>query len=86
MAASTSPALSLNTGAAAVYAPVDYGFPDDGVLVEGELDRAQWVYADLDLGALAEVRRHGQVCNFRDWDAQARIAGVEILAPDDTSG
>ena len=36
--------------------------------------------------ALAEVRRHGQVCNFRDWDAQARIAGVEILAPDDTSG
>lgn len=75
-----SAAVDRNTGAAAVYAPVDYGFPDDGVLVEGELDRAQWVYADLDLGALAEVRRHGQVCNFRDWDAQARIADVEIVA------
>ena len=81
-----SAAVDRNTGAAAVYAPVDYGFPDDGVLVEGELDRAQWVYADLDLGALAGVRRHGQVCNFRDWDAQARIAGVEILALDGTSG
>jgi len=77
-----SAAVDRNTGAAAVYAPVDYGFPDDGVLVEGEPDRAQWVFADLDLGALAAVRRHGQVFNFRDWDAQARIAGVEIVAAD----
>lgn len=75
-----SAAVDRNTGAAAVYGPVDYGFPDDGVLVEGEMDRAQWVYADLDLGALAEVRRHGQVCNFRDWDAQARIADVDVVA------
>ena len=56
------------------------------MLVQGELDRAQWVYADLDLRALAEVRRHGQVCNFRDWYAQARIADVEIVALDGTSG
>jgi len=78
-----SAAVDRNTGAAAVYAPVDHGFPDDGVLVEGAMDRAQWVYADLDLGALAEVRRHGQVFNFRDWDAQARIAGVEVVAMGD---
>ncbi len=76
-----SAAVDRNTGAAAAYAPVDRGFPDDGVLVEGEMDRAGWVFADLDLAALAEVRRNGQVFNFRDWDAQARIAGVEIVAP-----
>lgn len=77
-----SAAVDRNTGAAAVYAPVDHGFPDDGVLVEGEPDRAQWVFADLDLGSLATVRGHGQVFNFRDWDAQARIDGVEIVVAD----
>jgi predicted amidohydrolase len=75
-----SAAVDRNTGAAAVFAPVDYGFPDDGVVAQGEPDRPQWVYADLDLAALAQVRRNGQVFNYRDWDGQARIAGVESVA------
>ena len=68
-----SAAVDENTGAAAVFTPVDRGFPADGVLAEGALDAPQWVYADLDTAASASVRREGQVFNFRDWDAHTRI-------------
>jgi predicted amidohydrolase len=69
-----SPAVDVNVGAAAIYAPVDRGFPDDGVLAIGELDAAQWVYADVDPAGIAEVRRNGQVFNYRDWQGQFRTA------------
>ena len=69
-----SPAVDVNVGAAAIYAPVDRGFPDDGVLASGTLNAAQWVYADIDLAAIAEVRRSGQVFNYRDWPGQLRVA------------
>ncbi|MCU0735352.1 MAG: carbon-nitrogen hydrolase family protein [Methylotetracoccus sp.] len=69
-----SEAVDVNQGAAAVYTPVDYGFPDDGILAAGELNRAQWVYADLDLEAIADVRESGQVFNYRDWPLQFRCS------------
>ena len=68
-----SPAVDVNVGAAAIYAPVDRGFPDNGVLAIGELDAAQWVYGDVDPAGLAEVRRNGQVFNYRDWPGQFRV-------------
>ena len=37
--------LRPTSGHAAVFGPVDRGFPDDGVLARGALDTAQWVYA-----------------------------------------
>ena len=67
-----SEAIDVNIGAAGVYTPVDYGFPDDGVLCVGELNRPQWLYADLDFDAVARVRETGQVFNFRDWPNQFR--------------
>ena len=57
--------LDRNTGRAGVYGPVDRGFPDDGVIVEG--DGAGWVFADLDPARLEAVRRDGAVRNFQDW-------------------
>lgn len=72
-----SEAIDVNVGSAGVYGPVDRGFPDDGVLAEGVLNAAQWVYAELDLVALETVRADGQVFNFRDWNAQSRINHVE---------
>ena len=57
--------LDRNTGRAGVYGPVDRGFPEDGVIVEG--DGAGWVFADLDPARLEAVRRDGAVRNFRDW-------------------
>jgi predicted amidohydrolase len=37
------------------------------VVAQGQLDAAQWVYADLDFDKIADVRRDGQVLNHRDW-------------------
>jgi len=67
-----SEAVDVNIGAAGVYTPVDYGFPDNGVLAIGEINQAQWVYAEIDLGSIAKIRQTGQVFNYRDWDGQFR--------------
>ncbi|WP_367026944.1 carbon-nitrogen hydrolase family protein [Methylococcus sp. ANG] len=68
-----SEAVDVNVGAAAIYTPVDYGYPDDGILAIGELNRPQWVYAEIDLGSIARVRETGQVFNYRDWPAQFEL-------------
>ncbi|MEX1199825.1 MAG: carbon-nitrogen hydrolase family protein [Methylophaga sp.] len=65
-----SEAVDVNTGRASIYTPVDYGFPDNGILVEGVGDKPGWVYADLDLTEIARVRQQGQVFNYRDWPKQ----------------
>lgn len=70
-----SPALDRNTGSAAVYTPVDRGFPDDGVAALARAG-ADWAWADIDLDALADARRAGQVANAADWSAQQRSAVV----------
>ncbi len=67
-----SEAVDVNTGRAAIYTPVDYGYPDDGILVMGEANQPGWVVATLDLDALDTVRAQGQVFNHRDWDGQHR--------------
>ena len=72
-AAPWSAAVDTNIGAAAVYTPVDRGFPDNGVAALGELNAAQWVYADIDPAGIATVRREGQVFNYRDWPAHVRF-------------
>lgn len=69
-----SPAVDDNHGAAAIYAPPDRGFPDDGVVAIGELDRPGAVVARLDLSAIDRVRADGQVLGHRDWDAVAHTA------------
>ncbi|WP_313644990.1 carbon-nitrogen hydrolase family protein [Stenotrophomonas sp.] len=68
-----SPALDVNTGEAAIYAPMDVGFPADGVMAqttEGQL----WAYADLDFAAFEASRRRAQVANDRDWAGQLQPA------------
>lgn len=67
-----SEAVDTNVGVAAVYTPVDRGFPANGVLAVGKLNQPQWVYAALDLAEVTRVRQEGQVFNHRDWDAQWR--------------
>jgi predicted amidohydrolase len=71
--AAWSPALDVNTGSAAIYTPVDRGFPSDGVAAIAEPD-ADWVIADIDLDALEVGRRAGQVANADDWPQQSRPA------------
>lgn len=73
-----SEAVDVNTGRASIYTPVDYGFPDNGILAEGAADTAQWVYADLDLNEIARVRQQGQVFNYRDWPLQNTLRGPKL--------
>lgn len=67
--AAWSPALDVNTGIAAIYTPVDRGFPDDGVLARAE---GGFAIADLDLDAAMALRREAQVGIAADWPAQLR--------------
>jgi predicted amidohydrolase len=62
-------ALDANCGQAGVYGPVDRGFPEDGVLVQGQPDTPGWVFATVERERLDEVRRNGAVRNHRDWPA-----------------
>jgi predicted amidohydrolase len=62
-----SAALDENRGFAAVFGPVDHGFPEDGVLARGALDVPGWVYVSLDPARIEAVRREGAVLNHRDW-------------------
>ncbi|HEX4894799.1 MAG TPA: carbon-nitrogen hydrolase family protein [Solimonas sp.] len=73
-----SPAVDVNVGAAGVFGPPDRGFPDDGVLALGPMNQAQWLFADVDLAAVARVRAEGQVFNHRHWPEQAGSPGVKL--------
>lgn len=76
-----SPAVDENHGAAAVFGPPDRGFPDDGVIARGELDRPGWIHADLDLALVDRVRADGAVLNHRDWDLPGHLdPAVDVVA------
>ncbi|SHF01384.1 carbon-nitrogen hydrolase family protein [Thermomonas hydrothermalis] len=68
-----SPALDVNTGQAALLAPMDVGLPADGILAQTEGD-ACWALATLDFAALEVGRAQAQVANDLDWPGQNRFA------------
>ncbi len=72
--------LDANTGHAAVFGPVDRGFPADGVIATGTPDRHEWLFADLDPQRLAPVRRDGQVRNHWSWPPTPAPCPVVPLA------
>lgn len=65
-----SPAVDFNVGAAGIFVPPEHGVSDTGVLAEGTLNAAQWVFAAADLGALRRLRTSGEMRNFGDWPSQ----------------
>jgi predicted amidohydrolase len=68
-----SDAVDVNIGASAIYTPVDYGFPDDGILATGKFNAVQWVIGEICLADVETVRLEGQVFNHRDWSLQNRF-------------
>lgn len=70
-AAPWSEAVDISVGAGGVFGPPDVGFPPTGVIAQGEMNAPGWVYGDVDLSAVAHVRRDGGVFNRRDWAASA---------------
>lgn len=76
-----SEAVDVSTGAGGIFGPPDVGFPADGVIALGALNDPGWVYGDVDLDAIRQVRRDGTVLNRRDWDAQSgRADPVTVVA------
>lgn len=69
-----SPAVDANRGAAGVFGPPDRGMPEDGVIALGQIDAAQWVYADIDTARVVNLRADGDVLNMRDWRDQPGAA------------
>ncbi len=76
-----SPALDFNTYEAAVLAPMDVGFPADGLLAQTQGDM---VWALLYFGAFEASCAYAQVANDRDWSVQlvAGVTGVKLAASD----
>ena len=71
-------ALDANRGYAAVFGPVDRGFPDDGVVARSVMDAPGWLYADLDPAAITAVRTGGAVLNHRDYPAAPPACAVAM--------
>jgi predicted amidohydrolase len=71
-----SAALDVNRGQAAVFGPVDRGFPEDGVIAEGALDDPRWLFVDLDPARIEAVRQDGAVRNHRNWQGAVPPAPV----------
>jgi hypothetical protein len=44
----------MNVGSAGMYAASDTGFPAGGVMALGDMNKPQWVHAQVDLDLLAE--------------------------------
>ncbi len=76
-----SPALDVNTGEAALYAPMDVGFAADGIVAQTRGDQL-WAVAELDLAALEASRDGAQVANDRDWRGQQQPALVRARHED----
>ena len=59
-------------------------FSETGVMAEGIFNRPQWVYADVALDRLREIKASGEMRNSTDWSAQPGAAPlvqhVEVVA------
>ena len=53
-------------GEAAILGPVDIGFPDDGIINQGQMNQPMLIAGNLSLDALDLVRKEGQAHNFED--------------------
>lgn len=72
--------LDQGTGRAGFFCPPDHGLPADGIVAQGETNKAAWVYADVDPAAIAAPRQTGQVGNFTHWIEQdARLSKVKLV-------
>jgi len=65
-AVALSDAAETTTGKAAIFAPVNTGFSDDGIMISGVMDKKMMLTVDLDLEKISFIRTQGQTHNFED--------------------
>jgi len=68
-------------GEAAIYAPMDAGFPADGIVAQTRGEQV-WALAELDFAAFEASRAQAQVANDRDWRGQLAPAIVRAEVED----
>ena len=85
-ASAWSAACPANCGMAGIFAPSDAGFPPGGVLALGEMNKPQWVYADVDLDLIAQVRKSGGVQTYNHWMEQIGATQLPPAQVIDISG
>ncbi len=64
--ASWSEFIDINTGQSGVYCPADIGFPEDGIIIQAQLNTPMMIYAQLAWDKLTHVRKQGEMRNFHD--------------------
>lgn len=78
-----SPAIDYNSGAAGIYLPAEHAISESGVVRQGTLNEPGWVYGEVDLSRLRQVREGGEMRNFQDWTLQPggsnTAIGVEVV-------
>jgi len=80
-AADWCPAVDQNHGAAAICGPPDIGFPANGIIAEGQMDRAGWTFAGIDRAQIARTRQDGAQANHAHWAEQStRLAQIRRLS------
>ena len=85
-ASAWSAACPANCGMAGIFAPSDVGFPPGGVLALGEMNKPQWVYAEVDLDLIAPVRASGGVQTYNHWMEQVGATQLPPASVIDISG
>lgn len=78
-----SPSVDVNSGAAGIFMPADHALSDTGVLAQGEVNAAQWVFATADPAALERLVTGGEMRNRSDWLRQpgaAALPAAEIVS------
>lgn len=76
-----SAAVDVNTGAAGIFVPAEFGVSDDGIVAEGEINKPGWITATVNLNHLRHLRDSGEMRNFADWHNQPGATQVELHAP-----
>jgi len=71
--------IGVTVGAAGCYAPPDDADYPNGVVAEGAPDTVCWLFADLDLVRLRQVRRGGADTHLQDWAGQEWLAAAPLL-------
>ena len=65
--AAWSPAVDINYGFAAFYSTPDMDLPEEGIISSMIPQKEGWLTQSLDLLKIANVRKEGQVFNFKDY-------------------
>ncbi len=66
-------ALDENVGSASIFFTPENSVIQNGVLAGGNLNEPGWVYADVDLSLIRQVRSQGQTLNHLDWELHEKL-------------